>query len=35
MVEATDFRNLDDRPQLWPLDWPLIRRVFLERERSS
>ena len=35
MVEATDFRNLDDRPQLRPLDWPLIRRIFLEREMSS
>jgi len=35
MVEATDFRNRDDRPQLRPLDWPLIRRIFLEREMSS
>ena len=34
MVQATDFGNLHDRPHLWPLDWPHVWRILLEREVS-
>ena len=34
MMQATDFGNLHDRPHLWPLDWPHVWRILLEREVS-
>jgi len=30
MVQATNFGNLHDLPDLGSLDWPPIRRIFLE-----
>ncbi len=35
MVQATNFRNLHDLPDLGPLDWPPTRRIFPEGKVSS
>ena len=35
MVQATNFGNLHDLPDLGSLDWPPIRRIFLEGKMSS
>src|SRR6266849_1358975 len=35
MVQATNFGNLHDLPDLGPLDWPPTRRIFLEGKVSS
>jgi len=35
MVQATNFGNLHDLTPRWPLDWPHIRRILLERQVSS
>ena len=35
MVQATNFGNLHDLPDLGSLDWPPIRRIFLEGKVSS
>jgi len=34
-VEATDFGNRDDPADLWPLDWPAVGCVFVQRQVSS
>jgi hypothetical protein len=35
MMEATDFGNRDDPADLWPLDWPAVGCVSVQRQVSS
>ena len=35
MVEATDFANLDDPGEFWPLDWPTMGRIPVEAQVSA
>jgi hypothetical protein len=35
MVEAADFANRDDPAEFWPLNWPAVGRILVERQVSA
>src|SRR2546422_2391306 len=35
MMQTTGFGKLDDPAELWPLDWPCVGCIFVEREMGS
>jgi len=35
MMQATNFGDLDDHAEFWPLDWPRVGCILVEREVSS
>ena len=35
MMQATNFGDLDDHADFWPLDWPRVGCILVEREVSS